>query len=77
MWKMFNVVMRIINSLLGVAMIAMGCIWILQARNLAFNGPMMNGQRSFMVGDNHWLMYGIILALFGLAQAIWSNRRQS
>jgi hypothetical protein len=30
----------------------------------------------FMVGDKHWVVYGGILALLGIAQVIWSNTRQ-
>jgi len=73
----FNIVMRIVSSLLGVLMIVLGGVWILQGQNLAFNGPMMGGQPSFMVGDPHWTLYGAILALLGIAQVIWSNTRQA
>ena len=76
MWKAFDVVMRIFSSLLGLAMVAMGGVWILQGLNLAFNGPMMGGHASFMVGDNHWTLYGAILAVLGLAQLVWTNRRR-
>lgn len=65
----FNVLMRIVSTLLGVIMIAMGTIWILQGLNLAF-------RVGFMVGDKHWVVYGAILALLGIAQVIWSNTRQ-
>lgn len=72
----FNVVMRIISSLLGLLLVFMGSVWILQGLNLAFNGPMMGGRPSFMVGDRHWIVYGAILALVGVCQVIWSNTRQ-
>lgn len=62
----FNIVMRIVSTLLGVAMIAVGTIWILQGLNLAF-------RVGFMVGDKHWVLYGAILALFGIGQVVWSN----
>lgn len=65
----FNVIMRIANSLLGLAMTAVGVIWILQGLALAF-------RVGFMVGDRRWAVYGAILALFGIAQVIWSNTRQ-
>lgn len=65
----FNFIMRIVSSIIGVAMIAMGIVWILQGLNLAF-------RVGFMVGDYHWTIYGAILALFGIAQVIWSNTRQ-
>jgi hypothetical protein len=65
----FNVVMRIVSSLIGVLMMLMGIVWMLQGLNLAF-------RVGFMVGDYHWTIYGAILALVGLAQVIWSNTRQ-
>lgn len=77
MWKTFDVVMRIFSSLLGLGLIAMGSIWTLQGLNLAFNGPMMGGRPSPMVGDTHWTLYGLIPILLGIAQVIWSNRRQA
>jgi hypothetical protein len=65
----FNLMMRIVSTLLGVVMICMGTVWILQGLNLAF-------RVGFMVGDKHWVVYGVILALLGIAQVIWSNTRQ-
>jgi len=65
----FNVMMRIVSTLLGVVMIAMGTVWILQGLDLAF-------RVGFMVGNKHWAVYGGILALLGIAQVIWSNTRQ-
>ncbi len=76
MWNAFNIVMRIVSSLLGVALFLMGGIWTLQGLNLAFNGPMVGGHPSFMVGDGHWVAYGLILAVVGAAQVAWSNMRQ-
>jgi hypothetical protein len=69
MAPIFNVVMRIVSSLIGVAMILMGAVWILQGLNLAF-------RVGFMVGNYHWTIYGTILALVGVAQVVWSNTRQ-
>ena len=66
--KAFNLIMRIVSTLIGVAMVAIGIVWMLQGLNLAF-------RVGFMVGDKHWTVYGAILALFGVAQAIWSNTR--
>ena len=65
----FNLLMRIVSSLIGLAMVAMGIIWILQGLNLAF-------RVGFMVGQRHWVIYGAILALLGIAQVVWSNTRQ-
>ncbi len=69
MKRAFNLIMRAVSTLLGVAMILAGTVWILQGLNLAF-------RVGFMVGDLHWTLYGSILALVGIAQVIWSNTRQ-
>lgn len=69
MWRTFNIGMRIISSLIGIAMMLMGTVWILQGLNLAF-------RVGFMVGDYHWTIYGAILLLLGIAQLVWSNTRQ-
>lgn len=69
MRKAFNAVMRVVSSLIGLLMVAMGVVWMLQGLNLAF-------RVGFMVGDRRWVVYGAILALIGAAQAIWSNTRQ-
>jgi len=68
MSPVFNIVMRIVSSLIGVVMILAGTIWMLQGLNLAF-------RVGFMVGDYHWTIYGAILALVGIAEVVWSNRR--
>ena len=39
-----------------------GTFWALQGLHLT--GPK---DKSFMVGDHHWILYGAIFALFGLA----------
>ena len=69
MAPIFNIVMRIVSSLIGVAMILVGSVWMLQGLNLAF-------RVGFMVGNYHWTIYGAILALVGVAQVVWSNTRQ-
>jgi drug/metabolite transporter superfamily protein YnfA len=69
MSELFNGIMRAISSLLGLAMIAMGGVWILQGLNLAF-------RVGFMVGDKQWCLWGALLALVGVAQIIWSNTRE-
>ncbi|WP_293366760.1 hypothetical protein [Phenylobacterium sp.] len=70
MRNVFNIVMRIVSSLLGVLLVCMGGVWVLQGLNLAF-------KVGFMVGDPHWVVYGAILALVGVAQVVWSNLRQT
>lgn len=69
MSRAFNAVMRIVSSLLGIAMILMGTVWMLQGLNLAF-------RVGFMVGDYHWTIYGALMALLGVAELVWSNTRQ-
>ena len=32
--------------------------------------------RSFMAGDPKWAFYGVILALVGVGQVVWSNSRR-
>jgi hypothetical protein len=72
MRKLFNVVMRIVSSLVGLLMIAVGCVWALQGLNV---GPaaIMQGP---MVANVQWTYYGAILALVGVAQIVWTNTRQ-
>jgi hypothetical protein len=69
MGGLFNIVMRVVSTLLGLLMICMGGIWVLQGLNVAFLD-------SFMAGDPQWAIYGAILALVGVGQVIWSNTRQ-
>ena len=72
MRSLFNGVFKIISTFIGLAMVFFGCIWVLQGLNMApapFNG-------GFMIGDTKWTIYGAILALVGLGQAIWSVRRR-
>jgi hypothetical protein len=69
MGSLFNVVMRIVSTLLGVLMVCMGTIWILQGFNIAFLD-------SFMAGDPKWALFGTILALFGIGQVVWSLTRK-
>ena len=68
MGGLFNIVMRVVSTLLGLAMVCFGAIWILQGLKIAFLfGP--------MVGDPQWVLWGAILALVGIGQVIWSNTR--
>ena len=67
--EVFNGVMRGISSLLGLLMILMGGIWILQGFNIAF-------LNSFMANDKQWALWGLLLAIAGVAQIVWSNTRE-
>ena len=74
----FNIIGRIISTLLGLLLCLMGVVWILQAYNIAFNGPMgPGGERSFMVEDHSWAIYGAIAVLVGVVQIVWSNTRKA
>ena len=70
MSRTFNAIMRVVSSLIGIAMIMMGIVWILQGLNLAF-------RVGFMVGQPKWTVYGALLAIVGVAQVFWSNTRQT
>jgi hypothetical protein len=72
MSRAFDVIMRIVNSLLGLSMTLMGCIWMMQGLNV---GPAAILQ-GFMVNDIHWAYYGAILAVVGIAEIVWSNTRR-
>ena len=66
----FHIVMKTVSTLIGVLMICMGGIWILQGLDIAFQGE------SFMAGAPQWAVYGTILAVVGVGQAIWSVTRK-
>jgi hypothetical protein len=72
-WRWFNLVMRVVSSLVGLLMVLMGGVWILQGMNLAWGSL----SRSFMQGDQHWAFYGAILLVVGVCQVMWSNMRGS
>ena len=69
MAKAFHIIGQILVSLIGLAMVAMGGVWILQGFGIAFLD-------SFMANDVTWARNGAILALVGLVQLIWANTRK-
>jgi hypothetical protein len=69
----FNIVMRIFSTLLGLIALLMGLIWTGQGLHV---GPAAI-MRGFMVSDWHWALYGVILALLGVGQVVWTNTRQT
>ena len=72
MGGVFNIVMRIFSSLLGLLCVFMGLVWVGQGLHI---GPaaIMQG---FMVSNPQWALYGAILAALGLGQLIWTNTRR-
>lgn len=78
MGTLFNILGRVISTLLGAIVSFGGTVWILQAFNIAFNGPMGPcGERSFMVSNHQWAVYGAIAVAIGLIQIVWSNTRRA
>jgi hypothetical protein len=76
MGQAFNIVGRIVSTLFGLLAACLGIVWILQAYNLAFNTPFVpGGPVSFMVNNHQWAIYGVITALVGIYQVVWSNTR--
>jgi hypothetical protein len=72
----FQIFGRVVSTLLGLAVVGIGVVWILQAFDLAFNTPLVpGGPVSFMVNNRQWAVYGAIAALVGLGQIVWSNSR--
>ncbi len=62
----FNIIGRITSTLLGTLLVFGGVVWILQAFNIAFNGPMgAGGARSFMVDNRQWAVYGALAIVIG------------
>ena len=69
MGGLFYIVGKIVSTLLGVAMVCFGGIWILQGLGIAF-------QVGFMAGDPQWAINGALLAAFGVLQLAWSVTRR-
>jgi len=72
MHNLFNIVLRIVLSIIGLLMVFMGCIWAMQGLGI---GPSAILQ-GFMVNDIQWTVYGVILALLGIGLIVWINRRR-
>ncbi|MGA2710686.1 MAG: hypothetical protein ACLQJ0_16140 [Steroidobacteraceae bacterium] len=75
MWPTFNIVMRIVSSLIGIAMILMSTVWMLQGLNLAFRvGTIQeltdctsSASRRRSPPETHGLLPGLPSALTGCA----------
>jgi hypothetical protein len=69
--RAFDVAMRIVTSLIGLLMIAMGSVWLMQGLGVGPDAIM----QGFMVNDIRWTFYGAILAVVGVAEIAWSFMR--
>jgi ABC-type lipoprotein release transport system permease subunit len=69
--RAFDVAMRIVTSLIGLLMIAMGSVWMMQGLGVGPDAIM----QGFMVNDIRWTFYGAILAVVGVAEIAWSFMR--
>ena len=72
MRRAFDIIMRVVSTLLGLSLIFFGSVWAMQGLHV---GPAAI-MRGFMVSDWHWTLYGVILALVGVAQVVWTNTRR-
>jgi hypothetical protein len=72
MGHVFDVVMRIVSTLIGLLLVAMGSIWMMQGLGVG-PAPILQG---FMVNDVRWTYYGGVAVLVGIAQIVWSNTRR-
>ena len=71
MGQAFNFIMRGFSTLLGLLVTFFGLIWIGQGLHIGPAGIM----RGFMVSNPQWALYGAILAVLGVSQVIWTNKR--
>jgi hypothetical protein len=73
MRSVFNIVMRIFSTLLGLVLIFFGSVFTMQGLHI---GPsqIMHG---FMVGNGQWIAYGAVILLLGVGQVIWTNTRRA
>jgi hypothetical protein len=71
MRRAFDVVMRVVTSLVGLLMISIGAVWMMQGLGVGPDAIM----QGFMVNDIRWTFYGAILAVVGVAEIVWSIMR--
>ena len=71
MRRVFDIVMRIVTTLVGLLMILSGSVWAMQGLG---RGPVQIMQGP-MVNDIHWTYYGAIFVIIGIAEIVWSWMR--
>ena len=59
--------MKLVLTVVGVLMIALGAVWILQGVGFL--------PGSFMTGQIQWAIYGCIVAIAGIVVVFWARRR--
>lgn len=60
--------MKIIQTIVGVVLLAFGALWTLQGANIVAG--------SVMSGQSQWLYIGIVVAVLGLVVLWWTYRRR-
>jgi hypothetical protein len=65
----YDSVMRTLQIVIGLLLVASGLVWIAQGLALPF------APRSFMTADRTWIMIGAMTALGGALLAGWGRRR--
>lgn len=63
-----TMILRVLATIASGPMLLVGIVWILQGLNLL--------PGSFMTGDIKWAVFGVLLALAGVALIWWLNRRR-
>ena len=71
MRRAFDIVMRIVTSLVGLLMIVHG----LRVDDAGLGVGPAAIMQGFMVNDIRWTFYGAILAVVGIAEIVWSVTR--
>jgi hypothetical protein len=59
--------MRIIMQIVGILLVAVGCVWFLQGINIL--------PGSFMTGQIRWAVYGGIAVVVGIGLLFGAKRR--
>jgi hypothetical protein len=59
--------MKLVLTVVGVLMVALGAIWILQGVGFL--------PGSFMTGQIQWAVYGCVVAVGGILVVFWARRR--
>lgn len=59
--------MKLVLTVVGVLMIALGAVWLLQGIGFL--------PGSFMTGQIQWAIYGCLVAIAGVVVVFWARRR--